>query len=195
MRLSQLADRQLVERFQQGSTEAFEELLNRYKTRVFARIRLYVRDKAMAEDIFQDTFIKAIHALKDGQYNEDGKFSSWLLRITTNLCIDNYRNKKKMPKVRETDDFDPFDFIPTEQKNFLDVESNSQALRDVRRLVGMLPAEQKEIVVMRMYYDMSFKEISELLNISINTALGRMRYALINLRKYTEKHHVEVTLS
>jgi RNA polymerase sigma factor (sigma-70 family) len=195
MRLSHLADRQLVELFQQGKTEAFEELLSRYKSRVFARIRLYIKDTALAEDVFQDTFIKAINALKDGQYNEDGKFSSWLLRITTNLCIDNYRNWKKMPKVRETDDFDPFDYIPNAQKNYLEGEQNSQALSDVRKLVNMLPKEQKEIVIMRMYYDMSFKEISEKLDISINTALGRMRYALINLRKYTQKYNVEVILS
>jgi RNA polymerase sigma-70 factor (ECF subfamily) len=195
MRMSSYSDRQLVNLYQDGHEEAFEELLGRYRTRVYAKISLYIKDRALADDIFQDTFMKAIHALKEGAYNEEGKFGAWLVRIAQNLCIDHFRGNKKMPKVRGNDTFDPFDHISSNEKNYEDVVSNSQVLADTKRMLNYLPKEQKEIVMMRLYYDMSFKEISESLDISINTALGRMRYALINLRKLIEKHQVHVTLS
>ncbi|MDZ4822977.1 MAG: RNA polymerase sigma factor [Flavobacteriales bacterium] len=195
MRLSILTDRQLVVLFQKGQTKAFEELLSRYRQRVFARIRIYVKDYAMAEDIFQDTFVKAINALREGQYQEDGRFAAWILRIATNLSIDNYRGWKKMPKVRGRDDYDPFDYIMSGHKNFVDSACDNEALGEVKKLLNFLPKEQKEIVMMRMYYDMSFKEIAEMQNISINTALGRMRYGLINMRKLLEKHNLELSLS
>jgi RNA polymerase sigma-70 factor (ECF subfamily) len=139
--------------------------------------------------------MKAIQALKDGQYNEEGKFSAWIMRIAHNLCIDYFRVKKKMPMSRANDDYDPFDYIGSGEKNSEQVNINKQVLSDAKKLLNQLPAEQKEIVMMRLYYDMSFKEISDSLNISINTALGRMRYALINLRKLIEKHQIEMTLS
>ena len=195
MRLSSYSDRQLVQLYQKGKEEAFEELLSRNKGRVYAKISLYIKDRALADDVFQDTFMKAIHALKEGLYNEEGKFSAWLVRIAQNLCIDHFRGNKKMPKVRGNETYDPFDHIPTQEKNYEDVCSNLQVLADTKKLLNYLPKEQKEIVMMRLYYDMSFKEISESLDISINTALGRMRYALINLRKLIEKHQVYVTLS
>lgn len=194
MRLNLLTDRQLVNAYAEGNEAAFGELLLRYKSRVFSKIMMYVKDRALAEDIFQDTFVRAIHALKEGQYNEEGKFSAWILRIAHNLCIDHFRGDKKMPKTRQRDDYDPFDHIPVAEKNTEDMAINAQVLGDVRRLIQYLPAEQKEIVMMRMYYDMSFKEISEMLNISINTALGRMRYALINLRKLIDQHQMVMTL-
>jgi RNA polymerase sigma factor (sigma-70 family) len=156
---------------------------------------MYVKDRAVAEDIFQDTFVRAIHALKEGNYNEEGKFSAWVMRIAHNLCIDYFRGKKKMPVTRERDDYNPFDFISNEEKNSEESKVNAEVLTDTKRLLNYLPMEQKEIVMMRLYYDMSFKEISEQLDISINTALGRMRYALINLRKLIEKHQMEMTLS
>ncbi|MFO0359916.1 MAG: RNA polymerase sigma factor [Flavobacteriales bacterium] len=195
MRLSEHTDRQLVEAYIRGHEECFQELLKRYKSRVFGKITMYVKDRAAAEDIFQDTFMKAIQALKDGQYNEEGKFSAWIMRIAHNLCIDYFRVKKKMPMSRANDDYDPFDYIGSGEKNSEQVNINKQVLSDAKKLLNQLPAEQKEIVMMRLYYDMSFKEISDSLNISINTALGRMRYALINLRKLIEKHQIEMTLS
>lgn len=195
MRLSQFTDRQLVEAYASGKDEAFHELLKRYKGKVFSKIMMYVKDRALAEDIFQDTFVRAIQALKEGNYNEEGKFSAWILRIAHNLCIDYFRGKKKMPLTRGNDDYDPFDYIDNGLKNCEEANINKQVLNDTKRLLSFLPMEQKEIVMMRLYYDMSFKEISESLDISINTALGRMRYALINLRKLIEKHEMEMTLS
>jgi RNA polymerase sigma-70 factor (ECF subfamily) len=196
MRTSQLTDKQLVELYTHSKKEeAFAELLSRYKSRVYGKITMYVKDRAAAQDIFQDTFLKAIHALKEGQYNEEGKFSAWIMRIAHNLCIDYFRGKKKMPMSRANDDYDPFDFIGNGEKNSEEKAVNLQVLHDARKLLDFLPLEQKEIVMMRLYYDMSFKEISDTLNISINTALGRMRYALINLRKLIEKHNLEMTLS
>jgi RNA polymerase sigma factor (sigma-70 family) len=195
MRLSQFTDRQLVEAYAAGKDEAFHELLKRYKGKVFSKIMMYVKDRALAEDIFQDTFVRAIQALKEGNYNEEGKFSAWILRIAHNLCIDYFRGKKKMPMTRGNDDYDPFDYIDNGLKNCEEANINKQVLNDTKRLLSFLPLEQKEIVMMRLYYDMSFKEISESLDISINTALGRMRYALINLRKLIEKHEMEMTLS
>jgi len=195
MRCNLLSDKQLVDLYIGGKEEAFEELLKRYKSRVFGKITMYVKDRAIAQDVFQDTFVRAIHALKEGQYNEEGKFSAWIMRIAHNLCIDYFRGKKKMPMTRARDDFDPFDYIHSGDKNSEEQNINKQVLNDTKRLLNYLPDEQKEIVMMRMYYDMSFKEISETLNISINTALGRMRYALINMRKLIEKHQMEMTLS
>ncbi|MBX7051830.1 MAG: sigma-70 family RNA polymerase sigma factor [Flavobacteriales bacterium] len=195
MRVQQMTDRQLVEIYYNGKEEGFEELLKRYKSRVFGKIMMYVKDRAVAEDIFQDTFVRAIHALKEGNYNEEGKFSAWVMRIAHNLCIDYFRGKKKMPVTRERDDYNPFDFIGNDEKNSEESHMNAEVLTDTKRLLNYLPMEQKEIVMMRLYYDMSFKEISEQLDISINTALGRMRYALINLRKLIEKHQMEMTLS
>lgn len=195
MRVQIMTDRQLVEAYHQGKEEAFEELLKRYKSRVYAKIYLYVKDRALAQDIFQDTFVRAIHALKEGNYNEEGKFSAWIMRIAHNLCIDYFRGKKKMPLMREKDDYNPFDFISNNEKNSEETASDAAVLGDAKKLLAFLPLEQREVVMMRLYYDMSFKEISEQLDISINTALGRMRYALINLRKLIEKHNMEMTLS
>ncbi len=195
MRVQVMTDRQLVEIYFNGKEEGFEELLKRYKSRVFGKIMMYVKDRAVAEDIFQDTFVRAIHALKEGNYNEEGKFSAWVMRIAHNLCIDYFRGKKKMPMTRERDEYNPFDYISSNEKNSEESSVNSEVLVDTKRLLNFLPQEQKEIVMMRLYYDMSFKEISEQLDISINTALGRMRYALINLRKLIEKNQMEMTLS
>lgn len=195
MRLSEQTDRQLIEAYIRGNEECFQELLKRYKSRVFGKISIYIKDRAAAEDIFQDTFLKAIHALKEGQYNEEGKFSAWIMRIAHNLCIDYFRNKKKMPMTRGNDDYDPFDYISSGDKTTEEQAINKQVLSDTKKLLAQLPDEQREIVMMRLYYDMSFKEISDSLDISINTALGRMRYALINMRKLIEKHQIEVSLS
>jgi RNA polymerase sigma-70 factor (ECF subfamily) len=195
MRLSEQTDRQLVEAYIRGNEECFQELLKRYKSRVYGKISVYIKDRAAAEDIFQDTFLKAIHALREGQYNEEGKFSAWIMRIAHNLCIDYLRGKKKMPMTRANDDYDPFDYIASGDKTTEEKAVNKQVLADAKKLLTQLPDEQREIVMMRLYYDMSFKEISETLDISINTALGRMRYALINLRKLIDKHQIQMSLS
>ena len=194
MRVQVMSDRQLVESYHQGNESAFNELLKRYKSKVFGKIMMYVRDRAAAEDIFQDTFVRAIHALKEGNYNEEGKFSAWIMRIAHNLCIDYFRIGKKMPLTRERDDYSPFDYIESEQRNSEEDRMKKEVKSDLKRLLAMLPAEQKEIVMMRLHYDMSFKEIADQLDISINTALGRMRYALINLRKLIEKHRLEMSM-
>jgi RNA polymerase sigma-70 factor (ECF subfamily) len=183
MRVQIMSDRQLVEAYHNGQESAFNELLKRYKSKVYSKIKMYVRDRAVAEDIFQDTFVRAIHALKEGNYNEEGKFSAWIMRIAHNLCIDYFRNIKKMPMTRERDEYNPFDFIGAEERNSEEDRVKREVKADMKKLLNMLPGEQKEIVMMRLNYDMSFKEIADQLDISINTALGRMRYALINIRK------------
>ncbi len=194
MRVQMMTDRQLVEVYHNGNEAGFNELLKRYKSKVYGKIMMYVRDRATAQDIFQDTFVRAIHALKEGNYNEEGKFSAWIMRIAHNLCIDYFRNVKKMPMTRERDDYNPFDYIGAEGRNSEDERIKVEVKADMRKLLNMLPDEQKEIVMMRLMYDMSFKEISEQLDISINTALGRMRYALINMRKLIEKHQIPMPM-
>jgi RNA polymerase sigma-70 factor (ECF subfamily) len=194
MRVQIMSDRQLVEAYHNGKEAAFNELLKRYKSKVYSKIMMYVRDRAVAEDIFQDTFVRAIHALKEGNYNEEGKFSAWVLRIAHNLCIDYFRNVKKMPMTRERDEYNPFDFISSEERTSEEDRMKREVKADMKRLLNLLPDEQKEIVMMRLHYDMSFKEIADQLDISINTALGRMRYALINLRKLIEKHRMEMPM-
>lgn len=194
MRVQIMSDRQLVEAYHNGKEAAFNELLKRYKSKVYSKIMMYVRDRAVAEDIFQDTFVRAIHALKEGNYNEEGKFSAWILRIAHNLCIDYFRNVKKMPMTRERDEYNPFDFISSEQRTSEEDRMKREVKSDMKKLLNMLPDEQKEIVMMRLHYDMSFKEIADQLDISINTALGRMRYALINLRKLIDKHRIEMPM-
>jgi RNA polymerase sigma-70 factor (ECF subfamily) len=154
-----------------------------------------VKDRDLAEDLFQDTFIKAIQTIKGGKYNEEGKFLPWIMRIAQNLVIDQFRRAKKMPAVRSDDDHDVFATISHEDKNVEEDIVWNQILGDVRKLIDFLPAEQREVVIMRHYYDMSFKEIAETCNISINTALGRMRYALMNLRKLVEKKDITLTAS
>jgi RNA polymerase sigma-70 factor (ECF subfamily) len=194
MRVQIMSDRQLVEAYHNGKEAAFNELLKRYKSKVYSKIMMYVRDRAVAEDIFQDTFVRAIHALKEGNYNEEGKFSAWILRIAHNLCIDYFRHVKKMPMTRERDEYNPFDYISSEERTSEEDRMKREVKADMKRLLNMLPDEQKEIVMMRLHYDMSFKEIADHLDISINTALGRMRYALINLRKLIEKHRMEMPM-
>ncbi len=196
MRVKSMTDRQLVTAYVSKQNDyAFEELLQRHKSRVFGKIMLYVKDRAVAEDLFQDAFVRAIHALRDGQYYEDGRFGAWIMRIANNLCMDYFRVKKKMPMTRGNDDYDPFDYISSGENNTEEEKRNKEILADAKKLLAYLPQEQKEVVMMRLYYDMSFKEISEQMDISINTALGRMRYALINMRKMMEEHDMEMNLS
>ena len=192
-------DQELVINYINGDETALSALIQRHKRRIFSYIMLTVKDKALAEDIFQDTFFKIIITLKKGSYNEEGKFLPWVLRITHNLIIDTFRRNKRMPTISggfndDGEEFDIFSVLHIKDKNIEDDIIKGQVRKDVRKLIEQLPMEQKEVLMMRHYYDMSFKEISEQTNVSINTALGRMRYALINLRKMIEEKDVVVAM-
>jgi RNA polymerase sigma factor (sigma-70 family) len=191
MRHSQLNDQELVVRYRQGDEQSLKELITRHQRKIFTSIYLLVKDRDLADDIFQDTFIKVINTLRSGNYNEEGKFLSWVMRIGHNLVIDHFRRQQKMPMVHDTEDYSLFDFIPLADENVEDRIITAQIHDTVRRMIDELPEDQREVVIMRHYGNMSFKEIAEATNVSINTSLGRMRYALINLRKLvTEKQLV-----
>jgi RNA polymerase sigma-70 factor (ECF subfamily) len=185
-----ILDSVLVNNYINGHEKSLEILIIRHKQRIFSFILSKVSDREVAEDIFQDTFIKVINTLKRGAYNEEGKFLPWVMRISHNLIIDYFRRNKRLPKFNNTDDFDIFDVLSDEMLSVENQIIKEQILEDVKKLVEELPDDQKEVLLMRMYRDMSFKEIAENTDVSINTALGRMRYALINLRKLIEKHNI-----
>ncbi len=180
----------LVSSYINGNEKSLETLVIRHKQRIFSFILSKVMDREISEDIFQDTFIKVINTLKRGKYNEEGKFLPWVMRIAHNLIIDHFRRIKRIPKFNNTDEFDIFDVLSDEMLSVENQIIKNQILSDVRSMVEELPDDQREVLLMRMYKDMSFKEIAENTDVSINTALGRMRYALINLRKLIEKHHI-----
>jgi len=184
------SDAFLVSAYIKGDESALCELITRHKQRIFSFIYSKVYDRDVAEDIFQDAFIKVINTLKKGGYNEEGKFLPWVMRITHNLIIDHFRRNNRMPKFENKDDFNIFSVLSDHTPNIEKRLIKEQVENDVRRLIEELPEDQKEVLVMRMYNEMSFKEISERTGVSINTALGRMRYALINLRKIIEKHNI-----
>ena len=194
MRMQQMSDQELVRAYIAGNQSAFEVLIKRHKDQVFTKIFLMVKDRDQANDLFQDTCIKVVQTLKRGKYNEEGKFLPWVLRIAHNLVIDHFRRSNKMPAVRSDGENDVFATIGRDELNAEDQIIRDQILSQVKGLLKHLPDEQKEVVVMRLYYKMSFKEIADMNNISINTALGRMRYALINLRKVVEKHNIQLTM-
>ncbi|KAA3648989.1 MAG: RNA polymerase subunit sigma-24 [Bacteroidetes bacterium] len=183
METNLISDSALIRQYVDGNEASFEILLKRYKNRVFSYIMFTVRDKELANDVFQETFMKVIRTLKKGKYNDEGKFLPWVNRIAHNLIIDHFRKNQKMPTTSGGDNFDIFDIIEDKSANVEEDTIKDQLLSDVKKLVYKLPQDQKEVLMMRMYFDMSFKEIAERTNVSINTALGRMRYALINLRK------------
>lgn len=189
-----VSDQVLVRQYLDGNDNAFEILVSKHKNAIYTKVFLMVRDRDLAEDIFQDTFIKVINTLKSGRYNEEGKFLPWVMRIAHNLTIDHFRKNKKMPAVRSDDDYDVFATISQDDMHVEDKLAWDQILSDVKNLIKYLPDEQQQVVMMRHYYKMSFKEISEKLDISINTALGRMRYALINMRKLIDKHGIKLTM-
>ena len=191
-------DTQLVNSYIKGDESALEFLINRHKRKLYSYIMLNVKDKALAQDIFQDTFFKVIQTLKKGHYNDEGKFLPWVMRISHNLIIDTYRKDKRMPTIsgginKEGEDFDIFSLVGGVDKTAEENIVQDQIRKDLRKLVEQLPMEQREVLIMRHYYDMSFKEISEQTNVSINTALGRMRYALINMRKMIEDKAIVVS--
>jgi RNA polymerase sigma-70 factor (ECF subfamily) len=190
MRNENISDATLVSSYIRGQEQALEILINRHKYKIYSFIYSKVYDKDVAEDIFQDTFIKIIKTLKKGAYNEEGKFLPWVMRIAHNLVIDFFRKNNRMPKFDNTGEFSIFSVLSDSTLNAEKSIIKEQVQTDVRRLVEELADDQKEVLVMRIYNDMSFKEISERTGVSINTALGRMRYALINLRKIIEKHNI-----
>ncbi|MFV9550988.1 RNA polymerase sigma factor [Algibacter sp. PT7-4] len=188
-----ITDAILVSNYIKGDESALEILIKRHKQRVYSFIYSKVYDKDVAEDIFQDTFIKVIRTLKRGAYNEEGKFLPWVMRISHNLVIDYFRKNNRMPKFDNTGEFSIFSVLSDTSLNAEKNIIKEQVENDVRRLVDELPDDQKEVLLMRIYNDMSFKEISDRTGVSINTALGRMRYALINLRKIIDKHNIVLT--
>lgn len=193
MRKELISDATLVSSYIEGDEFSLEILIKRHKQRVYSFIYSKVYDRDIAEDVFQDTFIKVIRTLKRGKYNEEGKFLPWVMRIAHNLVIDHFRKNNRMPKFDNTGEFSIFSVLSDTSLNAEKALIKDQVETDVRRLIEELPDDQKEVLMMRMYQDMSFKEISERTGVSINTALGRMRYALINMRKVIEKHNIILT--
>lgn len=193
MRQEIISDAQLVSNYINGDERALSTLIYRHKQKIYSFIYSKVFDRDLAEDIFQDTFIKVIRTLKRGAYNEEGKFLPWVMRIAHNLVIDHFRKNNRMPKFDNSGEFSIFSVLSDSSLNAEKTIIKEQVEEDVRRLIEELPEDQKQVLIMRMYKDMSFKEISERTGVSINTALGRMRYALINLRKVVEKHNIVLT--
>lgn len=186
------SDKELIRQYLNGKDSAFEILLKRYQNRVFSYILFTTKNESLSNDIFQETFMKVIKTLKKGRYNEEGKFLPWVNRIAHNLIIDHYRKNQKFPTTSGGDKFDIFDIIPSNDLNVEEKTIKEQILADVKKLIQYLPEDQKEVLMMRMYFDMSFKEIADRTNVSINTALGRMRYALINLRKMVDNKQISL---
>lgn len=192
MNALKLSDNDLIARYQQGDESALKLLIDRYGKRLFSYILISVKNRELAEDIFQDTFIKVINTIRSGNYREEGKFFQWIMRIANNLKIDYYRKVQKLPVFDANGEYDIFDLIGTMEDSAEQKLIREQIYCDLNKIVDLLPAEQKEVLVMRIYQDYSFKEIADMTGVSINTALGRMRYALINLRKIIQKNHVVV---
>ena len=193
--LSQLTDDDLVKLYEKGNNSAFEVILNRYKSRVFTYIFLIVRNKELTEDIFQEAFIKAISTIQQGRYVESGRFLGWINRIAHNLIIDHFRREKN-ENTFSTDGLE-YDFVNNSkysEKSFEDVINNEQVLQDIVHLVNYLPSSQQEVRRMRFFEDLSFREIAERTDVSINTALGRMRYALMNMRKIASENNVQLEM-
>nr|WP_072939685.1 sigma-70 family RNA polymerase sigma factor [Flavobacterium granuli] len=189
----EISDALLVQNYVAGNEEALSTLIKRHESRIYGFIYSKISDRDISNDIFQDTFIKVIKTLKSNSYNEEGKFLPWVMRISHNLIIDHYRKTKKMPLFRETEDFSIFSVMTDDSISIENKLISDQIELDLKKLIEELPIDQKEVLVMRMYQDMSFKEISEITGVSINTSLGRMRYALLNLRKVIDKHQIVLT--
>lgn len=190
MQVQSLDDHQLIDAYLAGDEAAFSTLLHRHKSKIYSSIYMFTKDRELADDLFQDVFIKIIDTLRRGKYNHEGKFLQWALRISYNMCVDQFRRSKRRTKVSATETFDIFDVLESDDPNREESMMRDQTYDRVRTLVDMLPSEQREVVILRHYADMSFKEIACLTDVSINTALGRMRYALINIRKMMAEREV-----
>lgn len=187
------SDKDLVVNYLKGDNNSFEQLLNRHKNKVFSFIFSKVKNRDLAEDIFQDTFVKVINSLQKGKYNEEGKFLPWMMRISHNLVIDYFRKSNKVKNIRSTDDFNIFDILKNGAKSQEEEMIRKRIYSDLNLLIDLLPIEQRDVIKYRYFEDKSFKEIAELTNVSINTALGRMRYALINLRTISEERKIDLS--
>ncbi|MGB0273668.1 MAG: RNA polymerase sigma factor [Flavobacteriaceae bacterium] len=192
--MAMLPDNVLIQQYLSGNNDAFETLLSRYKQRIFSFIYSKIKDRDLADDIFQETFIKVIKTLKKGTYNDEGRFLSWVMRIAHNLIVDHFRRKQRMPMYESHDaEVDVFYRVSEPSQNIEDLLIDSQIKEDLNTLMLELPENQLEVLRMRLYQDMSFKEIAERTNVSINTSLGRMRYGLINLRKLIDERNLTMT--
>jgi RNA polymerase sigma-70 factor (ECF subfamily) len=185
-----LTDQQLITLFNSGESNAMEILVNRHKERIFTSIYLLVKDKFLAEDIFQDLFIKIIETFRAGKYKDESKFAQWAMRIAHNLCVDHFRKIRNKPVIRTSEGTDIFDVLNFEEPNVEDKLIKAQSSERIMKLVCKLPEDQREIIILRHFADLKFREISKILNCSVNTALGRMRYALLNLRKLIEEKQI-----
>jgi RNA polymerase sigma factor (sigma-70 family) len=191
-----MSDQDLIQQYLSGNNIAIEKLINRHRTKVFTYIVLVVKNQQLAEDIFQDTFIKVIRSLVDGKYKDNGRFVSWVIRIAHNLIIDHFRKEKQINTLSNDDyEADIFNSKKFSDQNIEDLMIRDQITSDVRQLIDELPDEQKQVILLRHYGGLSFKEIADQTDVSINTALGRMRYALINLRKLLARKNISLTLS
>ncbi len=186
----QIPDALLVNKYVAGDENALAILIKRHQSKIFGFIYSKILDRDLADDIFQDTFVKVIKTLKSNSYNEEGKFLPWVMRIASNLIIDHYRRNKKMPMLRETEEFSIFSILRDSSPNIESEMITTQVELDLKKIIKGLPEDQQEVLMMRIYQDLSFKEISDLTGVSINTALGRMRYALMNMRKVIEKNQI-----
>jgi len=189
-----LSDNDLIAKYLEGNHQMLESLITRHQKKIFSYILITVKDKAVAEDIFQDTFIKIINTIRSGFYKEEGKFIQWAMRIAHNLTIDYFRKNKRINTIENRSDFDIFDTIKIVDESVESKMITYQIHQDIRNLVELLPDEQKEVIYLRHYSDLSFKEIAEQTNVSINTALGRMRYALLNIRRMMKEKNVILTV-
>ncbi|MEL6675513.1 MAG: sigma-70 family RNA polymerase sigma factor [Bacteroidota bacterium] len=186
-------DRELIKGFMEGDDRCFEVLLSRYKSKVFTTIYLIVKDRSVAEDLFQDVMIKVVRMIRAGKYNEEGKFLPWVVRIARNLAIDYFRKMQRNPIQHESEDYDIFNNLQRSEGSSEDRIIREENARYIRKLIQRLPDKQREVLIMRSYADLSFKEIAEITDVSINTALGRMRYALLNLKKLAQETGIPKT--
>lgn len=194
MNYEKISDQELVKLYQNGKESALNELVKRHKRSIFTAIYLLVKDRSLAEDIFQETFIKIIHTLKQGNYNEEGKFVGWAVRVGRNLTIDYMRKLKRDVTITDSEGNDIFNYIVIAEENREDKLIKQQTHKQLKELVNLLPNEQKEVLVLRHWGNLSFKEIADITGVSINTALGRMRYALTNLRKIMESKGLKMSV-
>jgi RNA polymerase sigma factor (sigma-70 family) len=190
--LSELTDQQLVQLYLKGNVEALSAFIVKNKTKIYTSIYLLVKDKYVAEDIFQDVFIKVIDTLKEGKYSDEGKFLPWVMRIAHNMSVDHFRKAKRMPIIRTNEGEDIFEALNFMEPSVDRGMISRQTAQSVRSMIDALPEDLREVIILRNYAELSFKEIAEITNCSINTALGRMRYALLNLRKMAEQRHVSL---
>lgn len=191
-----ISDYELILRFIKGEQSCFEHIIQRHKNKVFAYISLYIRDQALAEDIFQDTFLKVIQSVKAGKYSDNGKFLSWVMRIAHNLIIDHFRRIKQINTISNDNyESDLFNSRSFAEDSVEDNMIKQQIHKDIRKMISSLPDDQREVVILRHYSGLSFKEIADITGVSINTALGRMRYALINMRKIMEENKISLTVN